>query len=82
MDAKAAIHPNQLEILHRTFSPSPKRIEWALRVREAFRRAEASGQGVFSLDGKMVDKPVLARAEKILSAAARFGLLPEDGHED
>lgn len=82
MDAKAAIHPNQLETIHEVFSPSPKRIEWALRVREASRRAAADRLGVFSLDGKMVDKPVIARAEKILSAARRFGLLPEKDHED
>jgi len=78
MNAKAAIHPNQIETIHAVFSPSPKRIEWALRIRAAARKAGEQNLGVFSLDGKMVDKPIIDRAEKILRAAERFGLLPEE----
>jgi len=78
MSAKAAIHPNQTETIHEVFSPSSRRIEWAMRIRAAARKAAEQHRGVFSLDGKMVDTPIIDRAEKILAAAERFGLLPED----
>lgn len=80
MTGKAAIHPNQLETIHGVFSPSPKRIEWAQRVLLAAQKAKEQNLGVFSLDGKMVDKPIIERAEKILKAAEAFGLLSPD-HE-
>lgn len=75
MNAKVAIHPNQIWIINEVLSPSPKRIEWALRVLEANRLALEKGLGVFSLDGKMVDKPVIRQAEKIIAKAKRFNVL-------
>ena len=72
MNAKAAIHPNQIDTINEVFLPSEKLIKWALRVREATIEASKKGIGVFSLDGKMVDKPVMARAEKILAKAEKF----------
>ena len=72
MNAKSAIHPNQIDTINEVFLPSEKLIKWALRVREATIEASKKGIGVFSLDGKMVDKPVMARAEKILAKAEKF----------
>ena len=72
MNAKAAIHPNQIDTINEVFLPSEKLIKWALRVKQASDEATAKGIGVFSLDGKMVDKPVMARAEKILAKAEKF----------
>jgi len=80
MTGKAAIHPNQLETIHEAFSPSAKRIEWAQRVLLASKKAAEQQLGVFSLDGKMIDKPIIERAQKILKAAVAFGLLSID-HE-
>ncbi len=73
--SKAAIHPNQIPTINSTFVPSPEKILWAQRVKEAARIAEAKGLGVFSLDGKMVDKPVMDRATKILAKAVRYNLV-------
>ncbi len=75
MNAKAAIHPNQLDTINELFLPSEKLITWALRVKQASDEAKAKGIGVFSLDGKMVDKPVMERAEKILLKAKKFGAI-------
>ena len=74
-NAKAAIHPNQVPVINQVFVPAQKTIEWALRVEEAARQASLKGLGVFSLDGKMVDKPVIQRAENILKKARKYKLL-------
>ena len=75
MNCKAAIHPNQLDTINEVFMPSEKQIIWASRVMKANEDANAKGLGVFSLDGKMVDKPVLDRARKILEKAKKFGAI-------
>lgn len=74
-NAKAAIHPNQIPIINSVFVPAQKSIEWALRVQEAARQASLKGLGVFSLDGKMVDKPVILRAENIIKKARKYNLI-------
>lgn len=62
--AKLAIHPAQLAPIHAAFTPSPAEIEWARRVVEAL---EANpGQGAVALDGKMIDRPHLKQARRIL----------------
>ena len=66
---KFAIHPAQIDIINETFSPSPAEIEQARRVVEAFREAERIGRGSTSLDGKVVDVPVVKRAEALLALA-------------
>ncbi len=74
-NAKAAIHPNQVPVINSIFVPAQKSIEWALRVQEAARQASLKGLGVFSLDGKMVDKPVILRAENIIKKARKYNLI-------
>lgn len=74
-NAKAAIHPNQIPTINEVFVPAQKNIIWALRVQEAARQAYEKGLGVFSLDGKMVDKPVITRAEKIIEKAKKYKLI-------
>lgn len=71
---KLAINPRQIDVINDVFSPSPKELDWAARVIGAIRRAEAEGAGVASLDGKMVDAPVVNRAEQIIRLACRLGL--------
>ena len=66
---KFAIHPAQLEIINQTFGPSPEDVEYARRVVEAWSRAEAEGRGSVDLDGRMIDVPVLKRAQNLLSLA-------------
>ncbi len=75
MNAKACIHPNQVEIVNEVFSPTLKEINWAKKVLIAKEEAEKKNLGVFSLDGKMVDKPIILRAEKILAKAKKFKII-------
>ena len=67
--AKFAIHPGQLETINTLFSPSQEEIEYARRVVAAFEESEARGSGATSLDGKLIDVPVMKRARNLLSLA-------------
>ena len=73
---KSCIHPSQVPLANAVFRPSDAEIAAALRVVEAARGAEASGVGAFLVDGRMIDIPFIKRAEAILGAARRLGLLP------
>ncbi len=64
--AKLCIHPRQVAIVNRAFTPSDEAREWARRVIEA---SERSGGAAVAVDGKMVDRPVLLRAQRILAEA-------------
>ncbi len=66
---KFAIHPAQIDIINETFSPSAAEIEHARRVVEAFEEAARKGRGSTSLDGKVVDVPVVKRAQATLELA-------------
>ena len=66
---KFAIHPAQIDIINETFSPSDAEIEHARRVVEAFDEAASRGRGSTSLDGKVVDVPVVKRAQAVLQMA-------------
>ena len=68
---KMAIHPKQIEIINETFTPAPAEIERARRVVEAFQTASAAGQGVTTLEGKLVELPVVERARRVLALASR-----------
>ena len=67
---KLCIHPNQVDIVNRCFSPSMDDLDWARRVVDAFAR---SGGNVAVLDGRMIDRPVLLRAQAILADAPAHG---------
>ncbi|MES0076912.1 CoA ester lyase [Mesorhizobium sp. M0058] len=62
-----AIHPTQVAVFNEAFTPSAQELEWAHRVVAAENDAAASGLSAFSLDGKMVDPPVVRRAHYILA---------------
>ncbi len=68
---KFAIHPAQIDIINAGFSPSPQEVEHAKRVLAAFEVAEKQGRGSTSLDGKVIDVPVVKRALAILEVANR-----------
>ena len=70
---KFAIHPAQLDIINETFSPSDEEIEYARRIVEAWDEAEAAGRGSLALDGRMVDVPVVKRAQNLLALAEAIG---------
>ncbi len=69
-DGKSVINPNQIPLVHAAFAPKADEVLKARRVVEAAREAEARGSGVVSLDGKMIDKPIVERALRVLDLAA------------
>ena len=77
-DGKSLINPNQISILHKIFAPTNKDVEWALDVIEASENARENGLGVVSIDGKMVDAPIIARAKWTLKLAKASGMLGGD----
>jgi len=79
---RLVIHPGQVPVVNEVFSPAPEEIERAMRVLEAYRAALASGSGVAQLDGKLIEKPVAGRAQKLLAAARAMGLIEEKTTED
>jgi citrate lyase subunit beta/citryl-CoA lyase len=73
-DGKSVIHPNQIAIIHDVFTPTEKEIETAKKIVKAAKDAAERGLGAVSVDGRMVDVPVVRRAEFTL---VRAGVLPE-----
>jgi len=68
------IHPDQIPVLNRVFSPDPEKVDWARRVVEAFEKSLKEGRASTSLDGRMVDEPVYRRAKYFLSRAEELAL--------
>jgi citrate lyase subunit beta / citryl-CoA lyase len=66
--AKLCIHPNQVGTVNRTFSPSEAEVAWAARVLQVVLE---SGGAAVAVDGKMVDRPVILKAQRIQAAASR-----------
>ncbi len=69
---KFAIHPAQIDTINEIFSPSLAEIEYARRVVAAFEEAEHRGRGSTSLDGKVIDVPVVKRARALLDTVRKF----------
>src|SRR5258708_22721115 len=67
---KIAIHPDQVDVINAAFSPDEKEIAAAQRVIDAF--AAAKGAGAVQLDGRMLDKPHLTQAQKLLHLPAHL----------
>jgi citrate lyase subunit beta/citryl-CoA lyase len=63
---KFAIHPKQLATINREFSPSDSEVAYAEKVVLAFRQAQEENRGVITVDGKMIDGPIVERAKLIL----------------
>ncbi|TMA49386.1 MAG: CoA ester lyase [Deltaproteobacteria bacterium] len=76
-EGKLCIHPRQVEIANAVFTPGPAQIEYARRVIAAWEDARASERGVFTLDGKMIDAPLVAVQRRVLERARRAGALPD-----
>ena len=63
---KMCIHPNQIAVVNRVFTPSEADIAYAARVVAAFARAEVEGSAAIQLDGKFIDYPIVYRAQRVL----------------
>lgn len=71
---KAAISPRHVEVINRVFSPTQREIDYAYEVMDAIGRAKAQGKGAVALYGKMIDAPIVARAEQTIEMARELGL--------
>lgn len=69
------INPRQIEDVHKIFSPSKHEIEQALAILAAAKNAKEKGLGVFSFKGKMVDLPVIKRADAMVNAAKKWRII-------
>jgi citrate lyase subunit beta/citryl-CoA lyase len=67
---KMCIHPNQIAVVNRVFTPSNAEIDFAERVVAAFAQAEKEGSAAIQLDGKFIDYPIVYRAQRTLDAMA------------
>lgn len=68
-NGKQCIHPSQVETAQRMFAPGPNEVEWAVRVSIADAKAAAAGRGAWTLDGKMIDAPVVGKANAVIAKA-------------
>lgn len=74
---KASISPRHVEVINEIFSPTIAEINYAYEVIDAINLAKAQGKGAISLRGKMIDAPIVARAERTIAMAAALGLARE-----
>ena len=73
-DGKSVINPRQISVVNSVFTPTEKEIANAVAVMNAIEEAEAKGSGVIALNGKMIDKPIVERAERVLMLAKAAGV--------
>jgi citrate lyase subunit beta/citryl-CoA lyase len=67
------IHPSQIPVIRAAFTPSEAEIERALKIVAAFEEAQQRGLGVVSLGSKMIDPPVVERAQKLVARVKAMG---------
>ena len=68
---KLAIHPRQVDVINSAFSSTDGEIAQARRLIDAFESQQAAGRGVFEMDGKMIDMPIVLAARKVVAAGRR-----------
>lgn len=77
-DGKSVVHPSQVKIVHELYTPTDKQIAHAVKVLAAFKDATENNKGVLTVDGKMIDGPIVVRAERIVAQAKAAGILPKE----
>jgi len=73
----SCIHPGQVPILNEGFSPAAEQVEYARRVIDVYEEAEAQGRASVALDGKMIDIPVVVRAQRLVARAQRIAAMED-----
>ncbi len=80
-EGMGCIHPRQIRPIHASFAPTVGEIEKALAIVAAFEDAQAKGLGVVSLGTRMIDRPVVLRAQRLVKTARQAGLIKDDSPE-
>lgn len=70
---KLCIHPSQIPVVNRAFTPSDEAVDFARKVVAAFEAAEADGSAALQVDGKFIDYPIVYRAQRVLETVGRIG---------
>lgn len=73
-DGKGCIHPRQIKVVHEAFAPTEAELEKATRIVAAFGEAQAKGLAAVSLGSKMIDPPVVKRAQRVVELAKAMGM--------
>ncbi len=81
-DGMGCIHPRQIKVIHENFAPNDKEIEKAKKIVTAFYKAIEKGLGVVSLGSKMIDPPVVKRAQRTIEMAVEVGKLSKNWREE
>ena len=81
-DGMGCIHPRQIKVIHDNFAPDKAEIEKAKKIVNAFIEATEKGLGVVSLGSKMIDPPVVKRAQKTINLAVSVGKLNKNWREE
>ncbi len=81
-EGMGCIHPRQIKVIHESFAPEEAEIDKAKKIVNAFIDATEKGLGVVSLGTKMIDPPVVKRAETTINLAISLGLISEDWREE
>ena len=81
-EGMGCIHPRQIQIIHDSFAPEQDEIDKATKIVNAFIIATEKGLGVVALGSKMIDPPVVKRAQTTINLAIKLGLLEDDWHNN
>ena len=81
-DGMGCIHPRQIKVIHEAFAPTEAEIEKAKKIVNAFIEANEKGLGVVSVGSKMIDPPVVKRAQRVIELAISTGKLSENWRDD
>jgi citrate lyase subunit beta / citryl-CoA lyase len=76
-EGMGCLHPVQIEVIHRAFTPTVSELEKAVAIVAAYEDAQSRGLGVVSLGSKMIDAPVVQRALKLVARAKQMGIATE-----
>lgn len=81
-DGKSVINPRQIDPVHKIYTPSTKEVDKAIEIINASEEAKEKGSGVVSLNGKMIDKPIIARVQRVIMCAKAAGIKVNFGGEN
>ena len=76
-EGMGCIHPRQIPVIQKSFAPGMEEIEKAAKIVTAYTEAGKNGTGVIVMGSKMIDLPVVKRAQKTLSLAVKMGIIPD-----
>jgi citrate lyase subunit beta/citryl-CoA lyase len=81
-EGMGCIHPRQIKVIRDGYAPDENEIEKSKTIITAFENAKLDGIGVVAIGSKMIDKPVVERAQRTIDIAVRLGILPAKWMDD